>query len=68
MRTVTFLTPMFLKLIHNRVLDSSGYHIGTVLSYYETFKTDYVVFVIILIFAVIFEKAIIPVEMEKSAI
>lgn len=68
LRTVIFFTPMFLNLTQNRVLDTSGYTIGTALKYYASFKIDYIVFAVILIFAIIFEKAIIPVEMKKSAV
>lgn len=66
MRTVTFLTPMFLRLIHNRAIDASGYSIATVFNYYASFKTDYIVFITILVFAIIFEMAVLTVETEKS--
>lgn len=66
MRTVVFLTPMFLRLIHSGTLNSSGYSVSTTLRYYSSFKLDYIVFFAILFFAIIFERAIIPVKMEKS--
>lgn len=34
--------------------------------YFAGFRADYIVFVIVLVFAVIFERAVIPVPLEEN--
>lgn len=65
-RTMVFLTPMFLRSIQARGLSVTGYDLTTTLDYYRSFRTDYILFGVILIFAIIFERAVIPVKTESS--
>lgn len=65
-RTMVLLTPMFLNSIGKQELDTTGYTLAIVLNYYKSFRTDYLIFGIILVFAIIFERVIIPVKVENN--
>lgn len=65
-RTIVFLTPMFLNSIEKQAMDVTGYNLTVILDYYGSFRTDYILFGVILIFAIIFERAVIPVKTESS--
>lgn len=66
MRTIVLFTPMFLKSIDKRAIDTTGYSFSMVLDYFLSFRVDYIVFAIVLFFAIIFERLVISVKFERS--
>ena len=65
-RTLVFLTPMFHYWLESREINMTGYDLPVVLDYFRSFRTDYILFGVVLIFAIIFERAVIPVKTESS--
>lgn len=67
-RAIDLFMPTLLILCHTGVVNVSEHSLGSILDYYSSFKVDYIIFFIVLVFAVIFERIVLLVGMEETTV
>ena len=67
LRIITFLMPLTPALIYRHtVATSAEYSFPYILEYFSRFSLDYAIFLVVLIFSIVFEKAVIPIKEVKA--
>lgn len=60
--------PMLWDLVNGMSIDKAGYSASVILDYYSSFRVDYIVFIVVLVFTIIFERTVVPVELGKNTV
>ncbi len=66
LRLGVFLLPLMSELIFDRTLYETTYTIETIIKYFSQFTMDAIIFAVILVFAIVFEKGVLTAKPLKA--